>query len=43
MESAPPASAVVSYSDLVWQCVVELAGNALGGAQEYPPLLTTNG
>jgi hypothetical protein len=43
MEGVPHTSTVVSYSNLVWQCVFELAGSALAGAREYPPLLTTNG
>jgi hypothetical protein len=43
MKGVPHASTVVSYGNLVWQCVFELAGSPLAGAREYPPLLTTNG
>jgi len=31
------------YSNLVWQCVLELGGSPLAGTRIYPPLLTTNG
>jgi hypothetical protein len=42
MESVPHVNTVVSYGNLVWQCVFELARSPLAGAVIHPPLLTKN-